>query len=68
MWIDKYKPNDFKNFIGHYKSIRILNEWYVNYCNKKDSRNVIVVLGNTGIGKTLLVDLFIKKYTLSIDL
>ena len=62
MWIDKYKPNNFNNYIGNYKSIRLLNEWYSNYCNGKDSRNVIVVLGNTGIGKTLLVDLFIKKY------
>ena len=62
MWIEKYKPKTLDNLIGHYKAIRLLDEWYSKFKDKKDSRNIIVISGDSGIGKTLLIDLFLKKY------
>ena len=66
MWIEKYKPDNFKNFIDNKKSIRLLKEWYENYLNGIDKRNVIIIGGPIGCGKTLLFELFSKINNLKV--
>lgn len=58
MWLEEYKPTEFSEFIGNYANIKKLCSWYEN---PKDIK-IVVITGDSGVGKTLLVDLFIKTY------
>lgn len=62
MWITKYKPKTFKKFIDNKKCIRLLQEWYKNYLNGDDLRNIILIYGPIGSGKSLLFEIFSNNY------
>ena len=66
MFTDKYKPQILENIVGNKLCIDNLNKWFENWDaekNEKKNKNICALLyGTSGIGKTLCVDLFIKKY------
>jgi replication factor C subunit 1 len=80
MLIDKYKPENLENIVGNSVSIKYIQTWFENWHTEKenkiktkmktttkpDTKNVCALLsGPNGIGKTLTVELLIKKYDLN---
>ena len=55
MWLEKYKPNKLNDFVGNTKAIYELKKIY-----KKNESNLFIITGQTGCGKTLLSELFLK--------
>lgn len=56
MWLNKYKPKSLDAFVGNRKLIYSLNNFY-----KKGDDNIVIINGQTGIGKSLLAELFLKE-------
>ena len=72
MLIHKYKPENLENIIGNAPSIKSIQTWFENWhttttkTTKTDTKNVCALLsGPNGIGKTLTIELLIKKYDLN---
>jgi replication factor C subunit 1 len=68
MLIHKYKPDILENIIGNKTSVNSIQSWFENwYANTKtDSKSVCALLsGPNGIGKTLTMELMIKKMDLN---
>ena len=62
-WLDKYKPKYLKDFKTNKDEIKKAINWIENY--KKDfinTKKVLLIIGLTGTGKTLLADLIFKEY------
>jgi len=62
-WLDIYKPKYLSELKTNKIEIEKGIKWIENY--KKDSKNskkVLFILGNTGIGKTILGELILKDY------
>ena len=55
MWLEKYKPKTLNEFIGNNKAIYDLKKTH-----KKNENNLFIITGQTGYGKTLLSELFLK--------
>ncbi len=63
-WLDKYKPKSLKDFKGNKSEIDKAIKWIESYKkNYKETKKVLLIIGNTGIGKTLLADLIFKEYS-----
>ena len=66
MFTNKYKPEKLENIIGNATCIKSLQSWFENWYISKTKSNVCALLsGPNGIGKTLVVELLIKKYDLN---
>jgi replication factor C subunit 1 len=66
MLIHKYKPDDLQDIIGNKSCINSIQNWFENWYASKAKSNVCALLsGPNGIGKTLAVDLLMKKYDLN---
>jgi replication factor C subunit 1 len=67
MLTHKYKPDNLENIIGNKTCINSIQLWFENwYPLKMNSKNICALLsGPNGIGKTLTVELLIKKYNLN---
>ena len=69
MFINKYKPDDIQNIIGNKTCVNSIQCWFENWYNNEkenNTKNICALLsGPTGIGKTLTIDLLIKKYDLN---
>jgi len=67
MFIHKYKPEVLENIIGNKNCVNSIQSWFENwYPLKTHSKDVCALLsGPNGIGKTLTVELLIKKYNLN---
>jgi len=67
MFINKYKPENLESIIGNKACINSIQTWFENwYTLTTKSKNVCALLsGPNGVGKTLVVDLLIKKYDLN---
>jgi len=62
-WLDKYKPKFLQDFKTNIEEINKAKIWIENY--KKNSyspKKVLLIIGNTGVGKTLLGELILKEY------
>lgn len=57
LWINKYKPLNIEEIIGNTNNINLIYEWLQNLNNNQS----IIISGSEGIGKTLTVDLILKK-------
>jgi|TARA_Y100000389_G_scaffold199416_1_gene237759 DNA polymerase III delta prime subunit len=62
MWLNKYKPEILDEFVGNRNIVYRLNKWY-----KEDEGNIVIINGQTGIGKTLLSELFLKENNFTIN-
>jgi hypothetical protein len=64
LWINKYKPLKISDVIGNKKQIIILK----NYLNDNSiyKNKPMIISGNHGIGKTLILKLILKDYNYNI--
>jgi hypothetical protein len=63
-WLDKYKPKYLKDFKANKYEVDKAIKWIESYKkNYKETKKVLLIIGNTGIGKTLLADLIFKEYS-----
>ena len=62
-WLEKYKPKLLKDFLSNKLEIEKAISWIENY--KKDylnTKKVLLIIGNSGTGKTLLAETILKEY------
>ena len=62
-WLDLYKPQILKDIKTNKEAVSDCIQWIENY--KKDyskTEKVLLIIGGTGSGKTLLADLLLKEY------
>ena len=60
LWTNKYKPSNINDIIGNKLSITKIDEWLEKFSTHNN--NAIIISGSHGIGKTLSVELLLKKY------
>ena len=66
MFTDKYKPINLENFVGNLPNIASLQNWLINWnLQNKSYKKCALISGTSGIGKTLCIELLIKKYNLN---
>jgi len=65
MLINKYKPNDIDSIIGNKQVIMTLCKWLKSWDKSNKKNNCALLSGPCGIGKSLTIDLLIKKYNLN---
>jgi replication factor C subunit 1 len=66
MYTTKYQPKKIENFIGNKTVIQPLIQWLLEW-NPDDKKNKCALIsGICGIGKSLLVDLILKKHDYNI--
>ena len=58
LWINKYRPKNLSQIIGHKNQINKFKEWLNNFKNKTKN-NAVIISGNHGIGKTLTIQLIL---------
>ena len=64
MLLDKYRPRNFKEFVGNGVRIDELKKWLNNF-GKNDYNNCLIS-GNHGIGKSTLIELLKEEFNLDI--
>lgn len=60
LWINKYRPKELSEIIGHKNQINKFKDWLDNI-KLKPKNNAIIISGNHGIGKTLAIRLILEK-------
>jgi replication factor C subunit 1 len=60
LWINKWKPKDTTEIIGNKQNIAKIDEWLAKF--NDHNNNSIIISGGHGIGKTLSIELLLKKY------
>ena len=62
MLSQRYKPTDINGIVGNKNNINAIQHWILNIENNlKNTKKCLLVSGNTGIGKTLSVELILKS-------
>ena len=73
MLSQRYKPTDISGIVGNKKNIDAIQQWILNIENNTNNTNntknikkCLLVSGNSGIGKTLSIELILKamKYNI----
>jgi|688.fasta_scaffold110587_3 replication factor C subunit 1 len=67
MLSQRYKPTDISGIIGNKKNIDAIQQWIQNIENSvKNTKKCLLISGNSGIGKTLSIELILKamKYNI----
>jgi replication factor C subunit 1 len=59
--IDKYTPTKVSDFIGNKNAINQLSVWVENLYKDPFTKRAVLLSGRTGIGKTLLANIFFKE-------
>lgn len=54
-----YKPSDINGIVGNKNNVNAILQWTNNF--EKNTKKALLVSGNTGIGKTLTVELTLKS-------
>lgn len=65
VWINKYKPKNIKEMIINDKKIKIIDNWFKTFTEDK-TPNILLLYGPSGVGKTTLAQLLLKKYNYEI--
>jgi len=60
LWVNKYRPKNLNQIIGHKNQINRFKDWLVNI-KTKSKNNALIITGNHGIGKTLTVRLILEE-------
>ena len=60
LWINKYKPNKLNQLIGKDKAILEISKWLNSLKNSKIQ--TLIVSGHHGVGKSILIDLILRKF------
>ena len=62
MLSQRYKPTDINGIIGNKKNIDAIKQWILNIENNlQNTKKCLLISGNSGIGKTLSVELIFKS-------
>jgi len=62
MLSQRYKPSDINGIVGNKININAIQQWILNIeGNIKNTKKCLLISGNTGIGKTLSVELILKS-------
>ena len=62
-WLEKYRPLHLNEFNVNEIEVNKAIKWIDDYKKNIDgTKKVLLILGNTGVGKTLLADLLFKDY------
>jgi len=67
LWTELYKPQCLEEMIGIGNSIQIIDDWFKDFLQGKNTKSCIIIVGNTGIGKTTMAHLILKKYQYDIQ-
>ena len=62
MFTTKYRPNKLADFIGNEKNIQPFTNWLLTWDSTNKKTKCALISGVNGVGKSLLVDLLLKKY------
>lgn len=62
MYLNKYHPKTFEEYIGNKVILSKIKSWLNNFPNNNHSS--CLISGNHGIGKTTLIDLLVKNFNL----
>jgi replication factor C subunit 1 len=62
MFTSKYKPDKVSNFIGNEQAIQPFIKWLLTWDKNNKKSKCALVYGLNGIGKSLLVELILKKH------
>jgi replication factor C subunit 1 len=62
MFTTKYRPNKLEDFIGNKQAIQPFIKWLLEWDEKNKKTKCALISGINGIGKSLLVDLILKKH------
>jgi replication factor C subunit 1 len=60
LWINKWRPDNINDVVGNKAAISKLDDWLSKF--DKHNNNAIIISGSYGIGKTLVIDILLKKY------
>lgn len=61
-WLEKYKPTDISEIVGNKTVVKELDK-YLNSLHKGvDDKHIIMISGETGVGKSLLARMILEKY------
>lgn len=63
-WVDKYRPQTLDEIVGNKMQIDVFCNWMKRFTGESKSKrtNSITVSGAHGTGKTLTIELILKKY------
>jgi len=62
MLSQRYKPSDISGIVGNKKNVDGIIQWIQNIeGNIKNTKKCLLISGNSGIGKTLSIDLILKS-------
>ena len=63
-WTDKYKPTTLDDIIANKNEIKKIEDWLKNYKsnNKKPYSGSLIVSGNHGTGKNIILNLLFQKF------
>jgi len=61
MLSQRYKPTDYNGIIGNKKNIDTIVQWINDFNNSKNTKKCLLISGNSGIGKTLSIELILKN-------
>jgi replication factor C subunit 1 len=62
MLSQRYKPTDISRIVGNKKNIDAIQQWILNIENNtKNTKKCLLISGNSGIGKTLSIELILKN-------
>lgn len=62
MFTTKYRPNKLDDFVGNHKLTQPFMKWLLTWDPANKKNRCALVSGLSGTGKSLLVDLILKKY------
>jgi Holliday junction resolvasome RuvABC ATP-dependent DNA helicase subunit len=62
-WFEKYKPKKLDDFICFKDEIEKIKKWIDDYKNNyHTSKKVLLLIGQSGIGKTKMVEVLFEEY------
>jgi len=62
MLSQRYKPTDISGIVGNKKNIDAIQQWILNIENNtKNTKKCLLISGNSGIGKTLSIEIILKS-------
>jgi replication factor C small subunit len=67
LWITKYKPQSLDDIISNHDSIEKIKNWLANF-DKPNITSSIIISGNHGIGKTIIVSLLLEQYNYEFEI
>ena len=62
----KYRPNHIEELLLSQENYNKINNWFIDFKNKKNKTNCLFLYGSSGSGKTICAHTFLKKYNYNI--